>query len=469
MNMTQLAEVLTGRWRIIVIATALFTLIGFAVSALLPKKYTPSVSVLVDVRGADALNNGNVDRTQNGNQAVIATQADLIGSERVARRVVSMLKLDTDPGERQDWQDETGGAGDLTSFIAQKLMKRLDVKPPNRDSNVITISYTGGNAKSATEVVNAFARASIDTNLELKTEPARQFATWFDRQTKSLRADLEGAQDRLTAYQRKNGLVSGAGQLDIENAKLAQLAAQLVQVQSARAESNSRQSLARSDARTSPDVINSPVIAGLRAAITTAEANLKQLGTQLGDRHPQVIGAREQLAALKSQLDAEMQAVARSVTTADTVNAQRESEARAALDAQKARVLALMNGPNDVSLLQRDVESAQRALDAAKTRQSQTALESQVQQTNVYLLAPATEPGNPSRPKIAIYTACAAALGLLIGIGLALWREARAPLIRSVQDLVAVVDLPLLATLPRASLRQGAPSARRLGNRIVPT
>jgi len=469
MNLAQLFEVLIGRWRVIAITVVAMTLLGWAVSSVMPKKYTPSASVLVDARGDDAVKANGGDRSQNGNQAVIATQVDLIASERVARQVVSKLNLDRDPELRSDWQDETDGKGDFTSFLAQKLLKRLDVKAPNRDSNVITISYTGGNAKSATDIVNAFARGGIDANLELKTEPARQYASWFDVRTRALRADLEAAQGRLTAYQRKNGLVSGAGQLDIENAKLAQLAAQLVQVQAARSESNSRQTLARHDARTSPDVLNSPVIAGLRSAITTAEANLKQMGTTLGDRHPQVLSAREQLAGLKAQLESEMQAVARSVTTADTVNAQREGEARAALEAQKARVLALMNGPNDVSVLQRDVDAAQRALDNATTRQSQSALESQVQQTNVYLLAPAAEPGNPSRPKIALYTACAGALGLLLGIGLALWREARTPLVRSAQDLVAVLDLPLLATLPRTVLRIGRPSAGRRVSRIVPT
>ena len=70
-------------------------------------------------------------------------------------------------------------------------------------------------------------------------------------------------------------------------------------------------------------------------------------------------------------------------------------------------------------------------------------------------------PGSPA--------ACAGALGLLLGVGLALWREARAPLVRSAQDLVAVLDLPLLATLPRTVLRVGSASVGRRVSRIVPT
>jgi chain length determinant protein EpsF len=397
----------------------------------------------------------------------MATQADLIVSARVARRVVAMLDLEKVPALHDAWVDATDGEGDAPSFIAQRLLKRLDVRP-NRDSNILNIVFTGGSPKYAASVANAFARASIETNLDLKVEPARQFAGWFDERTKTLRQDLEAAQQRLTDYQRKKGLLVGApGQIDIENAKLAQLNAQLVEIQAARSESSSRQAQAVGNARTSPDVMNNGVISSLRSSITVAETNLKQLGTLYGDRHPLVITAREQLAALKGELDREMQSVARSVTTSNTVNEQREAEARAALAAQKARVLALMNGSNEVAVLQRDVESAQRALEAAQTRQSQTSLESQIQQTNMYLLSPATESVIPSQPRILLNAAIGAALGLLLGIAFALWRESRTPLIRSVEDLGLVMPLPLLATLPRANLRPAAPSARRLASRAV--
>ncbi len=467
MNLSQLMEVLMGRWKIVVATLLIFTGIAAVTSMLLPKRYTATAAVLVDGRGVSALGTAAGELSPSSNQQVMATQADLVGSERVARRVVALLSLQNDKALHEQWLDSAHGEGDEQSFIAQQLLKRLEIRP-NRDSNILNIVFTGASSKYAASVANAFARASIDTNLDLKVEPARQFAGWFDERTKTLRKDLEAAQQKLTAYQREKGvLVGGAGQIDIENAKLAQLAAQLVEIQAARSESASRQTLARSNARTSPDVMNNGVIATLRGAITTAETHLKQLGTLYGEQHPQVITAREQLVSMKTELDREMQSVARSVATTNTVNEQRETEARVALAAQKTRVLALMNGSNDVAVLQRDVESAQRALEAAATRQSQTSLESQVQQTNMYVLSAATESALPSHPKTLLNIVAAAALGLLLGMALALWRESRSPLIRSADDLALVLQLPVLVTLPRAVL--GSPAKRRLESRIVPS
>ena len=467
MNFTQLLEVFLGRWKVIAMAFMVFAIGATAVTLLLPKKYTATASILVDAKGGDAL--GAATAAQSPNQVVMTTQADLIGSERVARRAVAILKWDADPEWRRSWQEDGQGKGELVNYIARGLLPFVAAKP-SRDSNVMDISYTGRDAAQAARVVNAFAQATIETNLELKVEPAKLFTGWFDERTKGLRKNLETAQERLTAYQREKGLVTaGEGRIDIENAKLAQLAAQLVQIQESRAESSSRQAQAKSDARTSPDVINNGVIATLRGALNTAETNLTQLRTQYGEQHPLVANGREQVQTLRAQLEKEMQAVARSLTTNNSVNEQRETAARAALEAQRARVLSMMNETTDAVVLQRDVESAQRALEVATTRQSQTLLESQVQQTNVFFLTSADEPDTPSRPRVFINIASGAAFGLLVGLALALWLEARTPLIRNAEDLLALVELPVLASLPRIRGLEKPRDVPRLPHHVAPS
>ena len=66
---------------------------------------------------------------------------------------------------------------------------------------MLTIGYQGADPQFAAAVANAWAQAYIDTSLELKVEPARQYAGRFDGQNATLRADLEAAQKRLSDYQ----------------------------------------------------------------------------------------------------------------------------------------------------------------------------------------------------------------------------------------------------------------------------
>ena len=52
----------------------------------------------------------------------------------------------------------------------------------------ITVQFTAPEAKLSSDVANAFAKAYIEANLQLRTEPTREAAEWFEEQLKGLRA-----------------------------------------------------------------------------------------------------------------------------------------------------------------------------------------------------------------------------------------------------------------------------------------
>src|SRR5204863_5423147 len=118
--------------------------------------------------------------------------------------------------------------------------RKLDVKP-SRESSLVEVIYSNPNPDFAAAAANAFARAYIETNLELKVAPARETAVWFDVQLKQLRDQFEEAQTRLSKYQKEKGITSTDQRLDVESARLAEISSQLVQVQAQAYESASRQ------------------------------------------------------------------------------------------------------------------------------------------------------------------------------------------------------------------------------------
>jgi len=453
MTFNQLMTVLLSRWRVIVWTTAAFALLGLALALILPKQYAATASVFVDGRSADAFTpNNSFERSPNQNEVLVTTQIGVFESERVARRVAQQLKLAESGRYYDKWLSEADGQGDATTYVANLLLKKFDAKASTRASSVLELKFTGPDAKEATDIVNAFAQAGMEANLAIKVEPARQFVSWFDERMKTLRTEAEQAQTRLNDYVNAKNLVSGGqGQVDVEYARLQQLAAQLVQIQADRANSTSRQTQARAQADRSPEVLADPAVSSLRNALLTAEANVAQLSIQYSDSYPAMVTAREQVVMLKRQLSAEMQRVTQSLSVSDNVNVQREAAAAAAVAAQRTRVNALTGGSNQLSVLQQDVDNAQRALNAAATRLSQITLESQVQQTNVVLMSEATIPARAAAPVPWLYTVSAAALGLVIGFLLALLKEARSPRVRNLEDLAVVLGLPVFVVLPPAN------------------
>src|SRR5207245_2404146 len=80
--------------------------------------------------------------------------------DRVAQKVVKLLKLDEVPGTKEQWLESTQGKGSLVAWRAGALQKKLDVKP-SRESNVIEISYNAGEPACAAAAATAFAHASL--------------------------------------------------------------------------------------------------------------------------------------------------------------------------------------------------------------------------------------------------------------------------------------------------------------------
>src|SRR5438270_6704091 len=121
-----------------------------------------------------------------------------------------------------DQWKEGGAHGDFVVWLGSKLQKKVSVTP-SRDSSVIDISVEWTDGKTAAVLANAFAQAYIDTTIELRVDPAKQYAAWFDERSQALRADLQAKQKKLTDFQTETGVISGDGRLDIENARLAEL------------------------------------------------------------------------------------------------------------------------------------------------------------------------------------------------------------------------------------------------------
>jgi len=420
--------------------------LALIVSLILPKQYTAAAAVVVDVKSPDPI----LGMMLGGSMmpGYMATQVDIITSDRVARKVVRDLKLTENTQLREDWLDDTQGQGDLESWIAELLQKKLEVKP-SRESNVVNIGYKAPDPKFAAALANSYVKAYIDTSVELRVDPAKQYNTFFEARTKELRAALEAAQGKLSDYQRERGILISDERLDIENQRLNELTSQLVQLQAISAESSSRTAQAKSSADQLQDVINNPVVAGLRADLSRQEAKQQELNAKLGEAHPQVQELKANIAELRHRVESETRRVGSSVGINNNINSARVAGVRAALEVQRSKVAIMKTQRDDAAGLIKDVEAAQRAYDAVAQRLTQSSLESQTSQTNISVLTPATVPAIASSPKILINTLVAIFLGSLLAIGFALLRELMDRRVRGVEGLGETLGLSVLGVIPK--------------------
>lgn len=443
MTLQQLLLILKARIRTVLFIFAITVVSVTAVTLLMTKQYTASAAVVVDVKAPDL-----VSGLSNIAPGYLATQVDIISSDRVALEVVKNLRMEESKAIQAQWRDATNGKGQLREWLASLLQQKLNVIP-SRESNVINVAYTGTDPEFAATIANAFVKAYMDVNLDLRVAPARQFATFFEDQTKAAREKLEKAQQALSDYQQRNGITSTDERLDFETAKLNETSSQLTGVQAQTTDSQSKRQASK--AETIAEVMQSPLINGLKADIARLESKLSEVKTNLGQNHPQILQAEAELTTLRSKLESETKKITASVETAYQVGKQRESQLQGALAIQKTRVLLLNKQRDELNVLRRDIESAQRAFEIVSQRASQTNIESQTNQTNIGVLSEASVPQDPSKPRVFINILVSVFLGLFLGVGVALILELRNRKVRSIEDLVDALEVPVLGSISSAA------------------
>jgi protein tyrosine kinase modulator len=454
MSIQQFLLALRARFGVFSLALAATVLAATVTSLLLPKSYKATVSLLVDAKDEQSLS--NVLRPLIAPQerlSYMQTQMDIITSKKVARKVVQDLKLGESPSVRAAFQiqKEEEGKGSIEDRLVESLLKRLKVE--TSQSNVIQASFSAADPGFSASVANGFAKAYIDTMLELRVEPTRQAAAWFDEQLKTLRANLEDAQAKLTDYHQRQGIVSADERFDVENTRLGMLSEQVARAQEQTFQWNSRTQQARRFLEQGgspdrlPDVLDNAFIQKLKGDLLHGEAKLQEMATQYGANHPQYQRQVSENQSLRDRLDAEMRKLLSGIDSSARQSRQREADLMKAMAAQRARLLALKENRNEFTVLRRNVESAERAYDTAMQRSVVSQVESRVSQTNVTVLNPAFAPSTPSQPKIFLNIALSVVVGTMFGIGILILMEMFDRRVRSRNDLDNAWNVPLLGVL----------------------
>jgi succinoglycan biosynthesis transport protein ExoP len=456
MTLPQLLTILRARYRIILMTLLICVVATAAISLLMPKTYKASTTLLLNYKGTDPVSGAVLPAQLVA--GYMATQMDIVTSRGVALKTVDNLGLANNPVFRQQFAAATGGAGDIRQWLADMLLKAVSVLPA-KESSVIELNAKSADPVFAAAIANGFATAYQQLNLQIKVEPLQQAAKYFGEQMKSLRVDLETAQNKLSRYQQDHGLVSTDDHLDVESARLNDLSTQLVQAQGAAIEASTRGRQAMgAGGSDSPDVISNQLIQSLKSSLATAEGRLALLGQTLAPNHPQYQAAKAEVDKLRAQLNSNIASTNNGAANNGRILRQREAEVRAAVSAQTAKVLQLNRARTEMSVLVKDVESAQKAYDAAAARLTQTDLEGHSNQSDVSLLNPAIAPRLPASPNIPLNVVLAILLGCMLGLALAVIAELANRRVRSVTDLTNALPAPMLG-----AITWNKPEKRRFG------
>jgi polysaccharide biosynthesis transport protein len=478
MNPSLFFLILRARFGLFALALGITLATALAASLLLPKTYRATASLLVEQPDPQSFSDGPSRYSSAAERTgYLQTQVEILHSPIVARRVVQDLRLADRPELRKAFEADAGSGEPIEDWLAELVASSLDVE--TSQSSVVNISVNAPTADDAAATANGFARAYMDTALQLSVEPNKQAAAWFDEQLKTLRTDLESAQQKLTAYQREHGIVSINENVDDEYSMLANLSGQLVRSVEENVDLTTREQATHRAVDSGASLDSIPVIRedsnvqDLRAELRQGETTLQALAVRFGENHPEYRKQRAQNGYLRSALDAEMRKMAGVASNRRQEGEQRAARIGQAVALQRARVLDLKENRDALAVLMRNVNTAQTAYDTAMQRFVVNQVEGRANHASVTLLNAATPPRAAHSPNILLNLGLALIVGVMLGLALVLIREMTDRRVHSSLELAEVTGAPVLGELvawtPAARLALPAPQGRLQRNAATGT
>lgn len=421
MSLFQFLRILWAH-RYVTIATTVCTLVGALIAiAIVPPRYEAVSRVMLNTLKPDPVTGEVISSVSS--RTYIATQTELIKDYGVAGKAVDQLNWASSPDVITQYQTSNNNGMDIRRWLAQRITEGTGVKVVP-GTNILEISYRASTPGEAKAMADALRNAYIDSTLDTRRREATRTADWYAVQAEKERSLLNAADAAKTAYEKEHGIVMQADSTDVDSARLRALSTQGAAPMAM---------IAPSMPVTSPSATQ---LAQLDAAIGAASKNL-------GPNHPQMVQLRAQRATL-AQVAAQEMAAARAAASAASASAgimQRE------VAAQTSKVIGQRDKIEKLTQLQAEVNLRRDQYNKSMARIAELRQEASVADTGITTLGEAVAPRSPSFPNKPLVLGGALGLGFGIGILLSLLLELFGRRVRSIEDLQASIDVPLLAVI----------------------
>jgi len=398
------------------------------------------------------------------------THYKLLESRALAKKVADKLNLKSNPSYTSIFRDLPPDADDAMKQRAEEdLISAVagGVKvTPVRQSSLVDVSFSDPDPKLAAKVVNTLAQSYIEQSLDLRFAASQEAAVWLKEKLVEGRKKLEESEAKLNQYKRDNNIVALDDKESITAQKLEQLNKDLIAAQTHRMEAETR---FKEVSRGQPisQVLNNPLIQTLKGQEAKIIAEQSELSRKFGPEHPRMIRLNNELSATRSKIGAEMGQVVQAIKNEYYMAKAQEENLKAALESQKSSTQDLSDLNIQYRVLLRDVET-NRALyeNMLKSLKTTTATEN-TPATNIRIVYPATIPDSPVSPRKARNLALGAVMGLVLGVGLAMFMESLDTTLKTPEEVEGWLEIPNLALIPHVEFTSGNPVKEEFPELIV--
>ena len=462
-----------------------FALLGAALGGVYflraPPKFTATAILLADTHKMELIQQPTVyDQAPIQSIGAMETQVELLRSDEVARRVIKKLNLSQDP--RFVGAGHPGFLGSLwrmlgpiaetppltnderESLAVELFAKNLTVSRIGV-TYAIEIDFKSKYADLAADVANAVGDVYIELQRTSEYDATRRASDWLEERIPELRAKSEDAQRAVVEYKHEHNIVETGTGRSIDDQRLSDLNEKLNAAHDETFKAKARFdefSAARGmevpDAAASGSNADNALASSLdklRSQYFELVSKEAEYSAKFGANNPAIISLHNQEAELRSEIKGEIQRL-RDASESDYAAAQlRKSSVKKEFDAAMAQYQQANQAQVKLRELEASAQAHQDLYNTFITRYNASLQQAASPIAEASVITPATPLIQRDYKKTYKTAALFPALGLALGLGIALLREVFDGRVfltsRSVQSSLRI---PCIGLLPRLQSRR---------------
>jgi polysaccharide biosynthesis transport protein len=479
-DLDRLVAIVMRRFPAVLLCAVVAAMLGVLYIIVATPQYTSSTQILVDQDLAKVAGQTPTPAASEEVEADTASQIAILESSRLALSVVKSLDLDHNEPFMNPARSPVGWLkGEIRALLsllhskaapsgispdeahresaAALLQNSLSVDRIER-SFVIQLTYTSPDPALAASIVQAYAKAYLDDQLDANYDATREAMVWMQGRLAELRQNSQAAAMAVEQYKVQYHLTSADGQLMSEQ-QLSDLNKQLILAQadtaSAAARYNQYKAIVDSgmdnavqNATITSKDSDDTVIADLKTRYLDVTKREQAIENRFGKDHPQAVALRSAREDIAGQIYHELQQVTASYKNDYDVARSREASLRNNI----ADVTGENSTANQAQVHLRDLQQKADALNTLYqtylARYEQASQQRSFPIGKARVISAGQVPTEPSSPRRAMVLAFSLVLGLMIGSVTAGVEEFRERFFRTEDDVRAALGARFLGYLP---------------------
>ena len=474
-DLIEYARILKKRKGLIAVVTAFVFSLAIIITLLTTPVYKGTAVLLIDkeqktspLTGQD-LGSGSFQ----DDQLTFSTHFKLIKSRLVLSDVIRELKLDQQTelesgffktlfkqlfsnikllfGEKAQEQTEE----EKFDSLVGTLENNIDIAA-TRDTRLLEIHAENHNPKMAMDIANTLAKKYIEFDVNNRLEASKNTLAWMHNELYATKKKLEDDEQKFLEYKKANNVFSVEGKQKVIGQKISEFNTEYLTARNKRLELDEKlKELGRYGDNTTDmvhirSIVGNPAIDSIYGTLTNLEVEQSKLNKVYRAKHPKMIQVTSEIDKARATLRNELQKEIANLRSQRAVLAAREQVMEQNISQFEGDAVNAGSKELQYNILQRNVTTSQNMYDTLLGKVKESNVLAGGYTSNIRIVGLSTLPRTPFKPKRMLNLALGLCLGLAGGCGLALVLEFFNQSLRTENDVLNYLNIPVLALIPEA-------------------